>query len=316
MGGLSQQVKQLLKDQVTVWELARKNYAALEQVQVKSFSFGDSVIRVQYNPARIQSSAAKVDTKSIQERKCFLCPANLPEVQQGIPFGEEYQILINPFPIFPEHFTIPDYQHTDQRIKGRYGDMLDLAQVLHDYVVFYNGPKCGASAPDHLHFQAGNKGFLPLEQEIRKTDRERLLSNDGCTIYRLKDTLRNGFLVEATAKFAAVSFFDRLYEQMEVPADEPEPRMNILTWYEKTTWYSVIFPREKHCPDCYFAEGEANCLISPASVDLGGVFITPLEKDFRNITAGRITQILSEITITDEKMDLLAARVQHTKMEK
>ncbi|MCD7976707.1 MAG: DUF4922 domain-containing protein [Tannerellaceae bacterium] len=315
MSRLSQEVRQLLQEQVTVWELARKNYAALEEVQVKTFSFGTYTIRVQFNPARIQSSAAKVDAKSIQERPCFLCPAHLPDVQKGLPFGEEYQILVNPFPIFPEHFTIPDYQHTDQLIRGRYEDMLDLAQALEEYVIFYNGPKCGASAPDHLHFQAGNKGFLPLEQDIRQVRKEAVLSDGLHTVYRMREYSRNGFLVESSSKLSAVTFFYILYHYLEIPEGEMEPRMNILTWYEKDTWYSYIVPRDKHRPDCYFAEGEENCLISPASVDLGGVFITPLEKDFRNITGEQIKRILSEITISDSQMDQLVSRIQYTKME-
>ena len=146
-------IEKLFSDQLSSWELAKNNYTALSQVKVKELDVNGTHYKVQFNPARIVSSAAKVDTKSIQERKCFLCPANLPAVQRGLPFKENYQILVNPFPIFPKHLTVPALEHVDQRIKNRFGDMLDLATYAQDYVVFYNGPKCGASAPDHVHFQ-------------------------------------------------------------------------------------------------------------------------------------------------------------------
>ena len=164
-------VRQLLDAQLTNWEQARNNYNALANVEVKEVEINGFPVKIQFNPGRIQSSAAKVDAKSIQERKCFLCAANSPAVQEGIDYSGvagEYEILINPFPIFPKHLTIPDKKHVNQTIgdnnlKGRFEDMLDLSKILDEYVLFYNGPKCGASAPDHIHFQAGNKGFLPLE---------------------------------------------------------------------------------------------------------------------------------------------------------
>ncbi|MDR0866076.1 MAG: DUF4922 domain-containing protein, partial [Candidatus Symbiothrix sp.] len=178
-------VKDLLCDQLEEWSLVKSNYEALKNVKSKEFQFDGFIIKVQFNPARIVSSAAKIDAKSIQERKCFLCPANLPKEQTGIPFGNDYQLLVNPFPIFPEHFTIPTYKHTDQLIIHRYGDMLDLAKSMDKYTVFYNGPKCGASAPDHAHFQAGIKGFLPLENEIGNIPKEVIYKTDELIVFVL-----------------------------------------------------------------------------------------------------------------------------------
>ena len=256
----SADAKNLLLEQLQEWEQVRLNYEALANVESKDFSFDGFVIKVQFNPGRIQSSSAKVDTKSIQERKCFLCPANLPLVQKGIPFENTYQILVNPFPIFPQHFTIPTYEHVDQLVLNRYKEMLALAKDLNEYTFFYNGHKCGASAPDHAHFQAGSKGFMPIE------------------------------------------FFNKLYSLLEIKEGEKEPMMNIISWFEDDKWLSCIFPREKHRPACFFAEGDENILISPASVDLGGVFITPLEKDFNKITSEDIQLILKEVSISDDKM--------------
>lgn len=298
----SADAKNLLSEQLREWEQARLNYEALANVESKDFSFDGFVIQVQFNPARIQSSAAKVDAKSIQERKCFLCPANLPVVQKGIPFEDTYQILVNPFPIFPQHFTIPTYQHVDQLILNRYEDMLSLAKTLDEYTFFYNGPKCGASAPDHVHFQAGSKGFLPIEKDIENIDKEVVFETDDLAVYAFKNYLRNGLLIEAQNKKQAVDFFNKLYSLLEIKEGEKEPMMNIISWFKDDKWFSCIFPREKHRPACFFAERDENILISPASVDLGGVFITPLEKDFNKITSEDIRLILKEVSISDDKM--------------
>lgn len=305
----SKQAKELLHSQLNEWVLAKTNFDALKSVETKEFDFSDFSIRIQFNPARIQSSAAKVDAKSIRERKCFLCPENLPSEQKGIPHGE-YQVLANPFPIFPEHFTIPTYKHTDQLIAGIYGDMLDLAKDMEEYTIFYNGPKCGASAPDHAHFQAGNKGFLPLEKEIKSITKETVLKSDKLILYAIRQYMRNCFLLETKDKDAAITVFNKLYGFLELKEGDKEPMMNILTWYENGTWYSVVFPREKHRPDCFFAEGDDNLLISPASVDLGGVFITPLEKDFKKIREKDVKDILKEICISDEKIQLVIDKLK------
>ena len=158
-------VQEFLERQIRDWDTAKNNYEALKHVKVKEFELNGSTVKVQFNPARIVSSAAKVDAKSLKERKCFLCEANRPAVQEGLPW-EDYTILVNPFPIFPKHLTIPANEHTPQLIAGRISDMMKIARVLESYVVFYNGPKCGASAPDHMHFQAGNVGFMPVGRWI------------------------------------------------------------------------------------------------------------------------------------------------------
>lgn len=310
MGILSQDIKALFTDQLENWPQAKANYEALKNVKSKDFDFGKYSIRVQFNPARIQSSAAKVDAKSIQERKCFLCPANLPSEQKGIPFGSAYQVLVNPFPIFPEHFTIPTYQHTDQLILDRFGDMLNLAREIDDNTIFYNGPKCGASAPDHAHFQAGVKGFLPIEKDINRISKEIIYSKESITVYAITEYLRNFFLLQASDKDRAVSFFKQLYTMLDMKDDDKEPMMNIVAWYEQNEWYIAVFPRAKHRPDCFYAEGDDNLLISPASVDLGGVFITPLEKDFLKITEKDIETILKEICIDDTKMQSIIQKIK------
>jgi len=267
-------VRRLFDEQLENWELARKNYQALEKVEIKTLFVDDCEYKIQYNPSRIVSSAAKVDAQSISERKCFLCAENRPPEQKGIIFNKRYTILVNPYPIFPRHLTIPAIEHTPQRIANHFGDMLDLAQKLDDYVVFYNGPNCGASAPDHFHFQAGNKGFLPIEN-----------NRNLCNIISF----------ESNNKDELLDLFRQISNSLPLLPEDDEPMMNILAWYESGKWVICIFPRKKHRPACYFAKADANFLISPAAVDLGGVFITPLEKDFLKITAKDISQILNEV---------------------
>lgn len=297
MNNYSEQVEKLIEQQLVVWQTPRDNYAALHNVEVKEFKVKRSTIKVQFNPARIVSSAAKVDNKSLKERKCFLCAANRPEVQEGIAWGENYTILINPFPIFPKHLTIPCNDHTDQRILWRIGDMMAIAKDLPGFTLFYNGPKCGASAPDHMHFQAGNRGFLGFETDYLAADKKKVISNAGATLSLLSGLANAAFLIEAVEIDAATELFVTLYNALEIPEGEEEPMLNILCWSEEGKWKVAVFPRRKHRPACYSAEGDANILISPASVDMGGVFITPLEKDFKKITADDLEQILDEVCL-------------------
>lgn len=307
---MNQTIHNLLTEQLASWETARNNYAALSGVQVKELNVNGTLYKVQFNPARIVSSGAKVDAKSIKERKCFLCPANLPAVQKGIPFEGHYNILVNPFPIFPRHLTVPETAHVAQRIAPRFGDMLDLARQLTDYTIFYNGPKCGASAPDHAHFQAGNKGFMPIEQDWRRQVAGKVADYGQATLWWLNDAPRTTLVIESADRKTAIKLFDTVYHSLDIQPGEDEPMMNVLVMYEDNKWIVFVFPRAKHRPACYTAEGDANLLSSPASVDLGGVFITPVEKDFIKITAEDIAQILGEVCLSPADFQKVRKRIQ------
>lgn len=309
--GLSNEVVYgLFERQLGVWQQAKDNYEALSHVAIKNFKLGDVPVKVQFNPARIVSSAAKVDVKSIKERKCFLCGANRPEIQEGVPFyGKKrgYTVLINPFPIFPKHLTIPDVEHVDQIIGcdgERYEDMLSLAEILDDFVIFYNGPKCGASAPDHMHFQGGNKGFLPVEYDYAILKKRLIHSCCGASVYAVENYLKSTVAIEADNKEAAVHEFRQIYNSLVIKDEEKEPMLNILSWSvgkgSGKKYISIIFMRDKHRPSHYFAEGDSNILLSPASVDMGGVFITPLEKDFAKISEKNLIEITDEVEIGDD----------------
>ena len=310
---VSESVNALFERQLKNWATAASGFAALENVRIKYVEVGPrkEQYKVQYNPARIVSSGAKVDSKSIRERKCFLCAANRPQEQEGIPVLGRYEILLNPFPIFPHHLTIPGIRHTPQRIKERISDMLLLAQMLPDYTLFYNGPKCGASAPDHFHFQAGNKGYMSLDAVVDKDlDESKSIARIGTAfVVPLEDKeYLNAFVLRTQQVDDASALFRLVYKAMEqcLPGEE-EPMMNLLAFYNvvREDWSVVILPRAKHRPDCYFAEGEGRLLSSPASVDLGGVFITPVEADFDKITGEHIAQILQECCICTPKKEML-----------
>jgi ATP adenylyltransferase/5',5'''-P-1,P-4-tetraphosphate phosphorylase II len=304
-------VHKLTEEQLAEWELASANYKTLAQVKTRTFEVEGCTYNVQFNPARIISSAAKVDPESIQERKCFLCPANLPSEQKGVLFKEDYIILVNPFPIFPRHLTIAGIQHVKQSITpSRIGDMLELAVALDDFIIFYNGPRCGASAPDHFHFQAGNKGLLPIEKEWKYRKAGKVVDYRKAALLFLTDAPRATLVIEAESKDDAVALFKTIYDSMELKQGDDEPMINVLAWYEDRKWIVCIFPRELHRPSCYGSEGDRSILISPASVDMGGVFITPLEKDFDKITARDIHEILSEVCISPEKFHHLRQQIK------
>jgi len=311
MTDYSQKVKDLFDDQFTEWSLARDNYRLLGNVMVRRVIFDNYEIDIQFNPGRITSSAARVDAQSIEARPCFLCEKNRPPEQRGIPFGEDYQILVNPFPIFRRHLTIVSEKHTPQRIAGSFGTMLALAESLPEYVVFYNGPQCGASAPDHLHFQAGNRGFLPVESDAGNS----LLCIQAETISGAELWLWRGYgrgmmTLKGDDSEALSAAFYKFIERFTLTQPErPEPMLNILAYHTNGIWTVHIIPRRVHRPACYFAEGDAKILLSPASVDIGGVFITPREEDFNRMNASDITAIFKEVCLSEEEMSTLTDRL-------
>ncbi len=295
---LQKKVFELLDQQNREWELAARNYKGLEKVEKHFFEFDGGVkIGVQFNPERIYSSAAKVDDKSISERKCFLCHAHLPAEQIWVEFNDNYLVLVNPFPIFPKHLTIPHRRHIDQCIMEHFPEMLNLARELDEFVVFYNGPRCGASAPDHFHFQAGNKGFMPVEQEFYQVSKTLLRNENGCKAQSTENYLRHCIILEGNDKSMLSQWFQEIFGLMEkLMQQEPEPMMNVLCLWENEEWKIFIFPRKLHRPWQFFSEDENRILLSPASVDMGGVLITPRREDFEKLSASDILDIFTQVT--------------------
>lgn len=304
----------LLEQQKGAWDLLRKGYDTLQTVRTKAFEFDGFKIKVQFNPGRITSTVAKVDATSIRERKCFLCAENLPPGQRGILYNAGYFVLCNPYPIFPEHFTISFLQHTPQRILDSFGTLLDLTRELADrYTVFYNGPKCGASAPDHLHFQAGNRSFVPIDSEydaVKKEHAVPLFESSSFRAYSVEKYLRHFIALESADAGPLESAFAALHEVLQngAPAGE-EPMLNILGFYTRDEWRIIVFPRARHRPSFYFKEGEEKLLISPAAVELGGVCTTPREQDFEKVTREDIVQMFKEVCVPPEQFAAIQARL-------
>ena len=294
----------LLRQQKESWPLLRTGYTGLADVRTRTLDMDGFTLRIQWNPGRIVSSSANVDPDAISRRKCFLCPANLPQEQRGVLFGGNFIVLCNPFPIFHEHLTIPHTTHTPQRIAPSFGTMLDLAHAMaRRYMVTYNGPKSGASAPDHLHFQAGERGFLPLEKELDGllAHGEALADTKTIQVVASDDGLRRLFVLRSGEKEALIGSLSVLESALAgATGEKEEPMMNILASFERGGWTVLVFPRARHRPSMYFAQGEERLLISPAAVDCGGVLTLPLEKDFQRLSAGHVREIFGEIFLPGE----------------
>jgi hypothetical protein len=304
----------LLEQQKGVWELLRNGYDTLRTVRTKAFDFGKFHIKVQFNPGRMTSTVAKVDATSIKERKCFLCTENLPAAQRGIPCDGDYLVLCNPFPIFQEHFTISCLRHTPQLIRDSFGTFLKITRDLGTrYMVLYNGPRCGASAPDHLHFQAGNRSAVPLDAEfhaMKAAQVTRLFESGAFRAWSVENCLRHFVTFESGDAGILVRAFEVLYEAFQAGgAAGEEPMMNILGFYGNDEWRIHLFPRAKHRPAFYFKEGDDKLLISPAAVELGGICTTPREQDFEKVAREHIVEMYQEVCVSPEKFAAIKARL-------
>lgn len=301
--------------QIESWPLAKKNFIDLSSASVRTLSNDGLVLKVQFNPARIVSTAAKVDEKSIEKRPCFLCRNNKPEEQTALIFDGKMDICVNPYPILPMHFTVSSDVHEPQNVKKCYGEIFRLLSSFPDLTVVYNGPRSGASAPDHLHLQAGTSGLLPVQTQwgvIKKTEE---------TLFRIDDvnriTLSTSFVVPVFAVYckdevSSKMLFSRLYNSLPQPFAGEEPMMNIVAWRVDDEVISVVIPRSKHRPDCYFADGEEKVMVSPGVIDMSGLLITPRKEDFDKLTFSRVAAILRECGISVDAARLIADKIKHT----
>ena len=296
-------VNRLITRQMRDWDVASANYAALAGTVTRSFQLDESTITLQFNPERLRSSVAAIDKKSLERRKCFLCSENQPVKQKAVLWGGRYKIQVNPYPIFKRHLTIADLHHVPQRLSGRVGDMLQLAKSLPDFVVFYNGPQCGASAPDHMHFQAGAKGEMPLCDEILHATTHLLADGDEGLIGYVDALGRSLFTIETSTQRTAERYALRLLGLLPVPEGAGEPMVNALCLWDTThrLWRLVIFPRRKHRPSC-FGEGEGRLLVSPGAVDMGGLWPIPERKDFDALTPEIIQSLYNELCMTRKEL--------------
>ena len=303
-------ISRFFNRQLEMWEDARHRFRDLKHVEVHQLS---DQLKVQFNPARIVSTGAKIDKHTLGERPCFLCERNRPKEQMTKQIDDHFQLLVNPFPILPVHFTIPATKHQPQSIYRHYGEMHRLLSLHSELMVFYNGPKCGASAPDHLHFQAGTSGVLPLQTNWQRLSRnltDVISLNDEEKISVLRDFLVPAFVIISKSEDSDEELFHRLYRSMPMRGDESEPMMNIIAWRKGDEFISVVIPREKHRPDAYFAEGEAQMMVSPGALDMAGLIITPREEDFSKINLDKATALLRECGISAEKMEAIVSNLK------
>ena len=308
----------LYDEQLPMWKEAQERYEKLANVVTAEMETNGCKLVAQYNPARIVSTGAKVDAESIKQRPCFLCEVNRPAEQISSPLLKKYYLRLNPNPILPKHFTIPLRHHRKQQIFDYYEDMMEITSQLKEMFVFYNGPKCGASAPDHMHFQAGSRGVVPLERDWNKLYKPNLsriwpiseeeyleavkmdMVADSTGVFSLRNYLCPGIVIITRTPHANKVLFEKVYRSLPINEDEYEPMMNIMAWsqsnaadgYERIV--SVILPRTKHRPDCYFKEGKEQVMVSPGSLDMGGMIITPRKEDFDQMNAELAKSIIQE----------------------
>ena len=306
----------LFNSQLKSWSLMNKNYDALKNIQTKSFWFEGMKSKVQFNPERIISTSAKVDESSISKRNCFLCTENLPEEQKGILLRDDFILLCNPYPIFPQHFTIAALDHKPQKISEYYGEFLEISKLLSpNHTLIYNGPACGASAPDHLHFQAGTKQLIPIENDIQqmKNDYGQIVfENEFISTTFINDALRSIIFIESTDRSHLENTFRKIFKEYKnINPAEPEPMMNLLCTYDKEFgWNVIIFLRSKHRPECFYKDDPDKILISPAAVDLGGLVITPREEDFMRTQKGLIQIIFNEVSLDQKTFSLIEEKLK------
>ena len=306
-------ISRFFNRQLEKWDDARHRFRDLKHVETIKLS---EELRLQFNPARIVSTGAKIDKKTLGERPCFLCEKNRPKEQMSQQIDERFHLLVNPFPILPVHFTIPARKHQPQAIYKNYGEMHRFLSLHSELMVFYNGPKCGASAPDHLHFQAGTSGILPLQANWQRLSRnltDIISLNDEEKIAVVRDFIVPAFVIISKSEESDETLFHRLYKSMPMRGDETEPMMNIIAWRKGDEYISVVIPREKHRPEAYFAEGDAQVMVSPGALDMSGLIITPREEDFHKLTEESATTILQECGISTEKMNSIVTKLKTSK---
>jgi hypothetical protein len=303
----------LVNHQKANWELAANNYRSLKQVRKTSFEFDHFRIDCQFNPERIRSSAADTGIQSIQSRPCFLCDENRPAEQAGIPYGDDFTILCNPYPIFPYHLTIPTLKHIPQLIEDHIEDFLHLVRDLQDFTVFYNGPDCGASAPDHFHFQAGIRDFLPIEDELHSLiveKSERILFRPELEVYAIHDYLRNFLIIKSTQEMILAKTLKNIISLIKPSHPGHEPMLNLLGYYKTGIWHITLFPRSTGRPSEYFADDFDKILVSPAAVEMAGLLILPREEDFFKINKENIKSIYHQVSIGKDEFNTMTEQIK------
>lgn len=302
MKGNKHNIRAFFTHQLDTWDEIRQRYEALKHVGLKQLGHR----QLQYNPARMVSTGAQIDRQTIAQRACFLCEKNRPEEQLTIDLGDDFELMVNPFPVLPMHFTIVRKTHVSQTILENYTEIHRLLELFPELFVFYNGPMSGASAPDHMHFQAGIGQELPLMTVLRKLEKERqvlIKQGNGSSLSMFNTVSFNAFVIKSKAQETEMTLFKQLYAAMPVREGEKEPRMNIVAWRDGSEDVIVVLPRDNHRPACYFEEGDRRMVISPGALDMAGLIITPREDDFNRMSEDKLISILKEVSIKEKDME-------------
>jgi len=303
---LSELCIELLEEQKKTWPELKDAYEYLKHIKVKNLQCKGYSVQIQHNPKRAKSSTASTDFAHINSRPCFLCVDNLPEAQMGILYRDEYLILCNPAPVFLNHLTISYLKHIPQGIGENINILIQLAQDLGpNWLTLYNGPRCGASAPDHMHFQAIPKGYTPVEKDLQDENKFILSAqSEEVFIYKSKDIGREIILLEGAGKYTIAGVFISFLEALKsVIKTEDEPMINIVCFVEGGKWYILIFPRSKHRPEVFFRDDDEKITVSPAVIEMAGVIITPFERDFLRLDASKVEAIYHEVSLDRKKLE-------------
>ncbi len=296
-------IKKFFDLQIQKWQFARESYGNIKNFKVRTFHYGDTSVSVQFNPERARSTFAVIDTEAIKGRKCFLCDENLYPEQIGLRLTKNYTLLVNPFPILQEHFTAKFNVHVPQKIEPVFNEFLQIINYCgENYFALYNGPKCGASVPEHRHFQMGIKNALPLISEIVNKTKDAELHKP----FLYSDELRNFFVIYGDNENELEKVFFNLFERLSKHfPDEPEPKINLLGFRNNTLTYVAVIPRKAHRPKSYYEQGGIK--VSPATIDIGGVLVVPEENDFTAIDGGEVKKIFSEVLFDKDDLKKVLA---------
>lgn len=302
----------LLAQQQATWKMLRDGLAGLDSLQWREIRGNGLTVKLQYNPNRIVSTGANLDPAFIEKRPCFLCPENLPAPQKAVLYRGEFFVLCNPSPIFNPHYTIAHLKHLPQVIAGALTTFLQLAADLGEQLtVLYNGALCGASAPDHLHFQAVPAGVMPMEAVLNAGEEQGADKGPAAT---LRGTGKPGWpvLVAEGEDREEMEFLLRkamAAMQSVLPASDGEPMMNLCGSYRDRRWRVLVFPRRRHRPEMYYGGEEERILVSPGAVDMGGVIVAPRERDFRRLDEGLIRTIFADVSPDEETFNRIMAGI-------
>jgi hypothetical protein len=318
---LSAQVAALIAHQKATWPQLKEGYEALAQIETKRLEVEGSSLIVQHNPKRVRSTSAAVDKSSIAARRCFLCADYLPIEEKGVAFGQTYVILCNPFPVLDKHLVIAHKEHTEQTIAGRIEMMLALALELgEEYFVLYNGPECGASAPDHFHLQALSRDTLPIEASLQQSEPEVETDCGVCEdmqrgnfeLFTITDAGRSAIVFRGASRVELSAWINQVIEALAEATNKTEPMMNLIAFCERGVLTVILFPRSRHRPACFFAEGVDRLVISPGAVDMAGILVVPEHQHYEKIDAAKVYQIFSEVSLSGETVDAIVSQVCET----